>query len=105
MPSLRQHTTFFRASELQHYYCNDSAIRHLAIYGRLSLYDWLAKATVIRKSNNIFVIPLEVEERLFANRPWSYRTTFLNSLYEILRSIPPHLPLHLDFNDYPELFI
>ena len=105
MPSLRAHTVFFRASELQHYYCTDSAIQHLETYGRLSLYDWLTKTTVIRKSNNIFVVPLEIEERLFADRPWSYRIVFLNNLYEILRSIPPYKPLHIDFNDYPELFI
>ena len=105
MPSLRAHTVFFRASELQHYYCTASTIKHLETYGRLSLYDWLTKTTVIRKSNNIFVVPLEVEEQLFANRPWSYHTVFLNNIYEILRTIPPHKPLHIDFNDYPELFI
>lgn len=105
MPSMRQHTVFFRTSELQHYYCTDSAIQHLETYGRLSLYDWLTKTTIIRKPNNIFVVPLEVEEQLFANRPWSYRITFLDNIYEILRDIPPHLPLRLDFNDYPELFI
>ena len=105
MSSLRANTVFFRASELQHYYCTDSAVQHLKTYGRLSLYDWLTKTTVIRKSNNIFVIPLEIEHQLFSNRPWSYRTTFLNNIYEILRTIPPHLPLHIDFNDYPELFI
>ena len=105
MPSLRANTVFFRASELQHYYCTDSAIKHLETHGRLSLYDWITKTTVVRKANNIFVVPLEVEERLFANRPWSYRTTFLNNLYEILRTISPHKPLYIDFNDYPELFI
>ena len=105
MPSMRHHTVFFRASELQHYYCTDSAIQHLETYGRLSLYDWCTNTTVIRKSNNIFVVPHEVEEQLFVNRPWSYRTTFLNNIYEILRDIPPHLPLRLDFNNYPELFI
>ena len=105
MPSLRAHTVFFRASELQHYYGADSAIKHLETYGRLSLNDWLTKTTVIRKSNNIFVVPLEIEQQLFNHRPWSYRTAFLNSLYEILRTIPPHKPLHIDFNDYPELFI
>lgn len=105
MPSMRQHTVFFRAPALQHYYCTDSAIQHLETYGRLSLYDWLTKTTIIRKPNNIFVVPLEVEEQLFANRPWSYRITFLDNIYEILRDIPPHKPLHIDFNDYPELFI
>lgn len=105
MPSLRLHIVFFRASELQHYYCTDSAIQHLETYGRLSLYDWPTKTTVIRKSNNIFVVPLEIEERILANRPWSYRTVFLNNLYEILRTISPHKPLYIDFNDYPELFI
>ena len=105
MSSLRRHTVFFRTSELQHYYCNDSAIQHLATFGRLSLYDWPTKTTVIRKPNNIFVIPLEIEYQLFNGRPWSYRTAFLNNIYEILRPIPPHLPLHIDFNDYPELFI
>ena len=105
MPSLRPHTVFFRASVLQSYYCTDSAIQPLETHGRLSLYDWLTKTTIIRKSNNIFVVPLEVEERLFADRPWSYRTTFLNNLYEILRTIPPNKPLHIDFNDYPEFFI
>ena len=105
MPSLRQHTTFYRASTLLHYYCTDSAIKHLETYGRLSLYDWTAKTTVIRKSNNIFVVPLEIEQQIVGHRPWSYRTTFLDNLYEILRAIPPHLPLHIDFNDYPELFI
>ena len=105
MPNLRQHTVFFRASELQHCYCTDSAIKHLETYGRLSLYDWLTKTNVIRKPNNVFVVPLEVEYQLFTNHPWSYHTTFLNSLYEILRTIPPHKPLYIDFNDYPELFL
>ena len=105
MPNLRQYTVFFRASELQHHYCDDSAIQHLATFGRLSLYDWLTKTTIIRKPNNIFVVPLEVEHQLLNNSPWSYRTTFLNNIYEILRAIPPHLPLHIDFNNYPELFI
>ena len=105
MPSLRANIVFFRASELQHYYCTDSAIQHLETYGRLSLYDWLTKTTIIRKSNNIFVVPLEIEERLLAGRHWFYRTVFLNNLYEILRTIPPHKPLYIDFNDYPELFI
>ena len=105
MSSLRQHTVFYRASTLQHYYCTDSAIKHLETYGLLSLYDWTTKATVIRKPNNIFVVPLEIEQQIVGHRPWSYRTIFLNELYEILRAIPPHLPLHIDFNDYPELFI
>lgn len=105
MPSLRHHTVFFRAPALQHYFCSDSAIQHLETYGRLSLYDWTTKTTVIRKPDNIFVIPLEIEQQLLNHRPWSYRSAFLNSLYEILRTIPPHKPLHIDFNDYPELFI
>lgn len=105
MSRLRAHTTFFRASELRHYYCNDSAIKHLETYGRLSLYDWTTKATIIRKANNIFVVPLEIEQQIVGHRPWSYRKILLNELYEILRAIPPHLPLHIDFNDYPELLI
>lgn len=105
MSSLRQHTVFYRASTLQRYSCMDSAIKHLKTYGRLSLYDWTTKATVICKPNNIFVVPPEIEQQIIGHRPWFYCNVFLNDIYEILRAIPPHLPLHIDFNDYPELFI
>ena len=105
MSIIRNHTVFYRGTTFQHYYCNDSALRHLAAYGRLSLYDLTTHGTIVRKACNIYVLPLEIEDLLFKGRPWSYRSNILHEIYIILQSIPLHLPLHIDFNNYPELFI
>ena len=93
---------FYRASPgiVYYDYVSLSAIEHLQKYNRLTLYEHTSRRTIIRHTSNIFVAPD------FVNlKPLVYRVSFIDQIILILQTIPAHKPLHIDFNDYPELFI
>lgn len=71
MSSLRDYTVFYRGNYFYSTTTALSAIKHLSLYGRLSLYDLETHTTIIRKACNIFVIPADVEYLLTHGRPWS----------------------------------
>lgn len=93
---------FYRVSPgLVYYdYVSPSAIKHLQQYNRLTLYKHLSHQSIIRHASNIFIAPDFIN-----SKPLVHRVSFIDQIISILQTIPAHKPLHIDFNDYPELFI
>ena len=93
---------FYRVSPgiVYYDYVSPSAIEHLQKYNRLTLYEHTSRRTIIRHASNIFVAP-----DFLNSKPLAGRVAFVHSIIGILQAIPFHKPFHIDFNDYPELFI
>ena len=93
---------FYRVSPgiVDYDYVSPSTIEHLQKYNRLTLYEHTSRRASIRHTSNIFVAPDFIN-----SKPLAGRIAFVYSIISILQTIPSHKPLHIDFNDYPELFI
>ena len=81
-------------------YVSPSAIEHLQKYNRLTLYEHTSRRTIIRHASNIFVAPDFIN-----SKPLVGRVNLIDFVISILKTIPFHKPFHIDFDDYPELFI
>ena len=97
-----RHIIFYRISPGIVYYDYVSlfAIEHLQKYNRLTLYEHISRRTIIRHASNIFVAPDFIN-----SKPFVGRVNLIDSVINILKTIPFHKPFHIDFDDYPELFI
>ena len=96
-----RHLIIYRVPDGLHYdYINSSALDHLRNFGRLTLYYYKTRRSYFRHHSNIFVVP-----EFINNLPMNKRLYFVDNFIQLLHTVPPHKPLHLDLNDYPELFI
>ena len=85
---------------LHYEYFYPSAIDHLRKFGRITVYYYRTRQSYIRHHTNVFIVPDFIN-----TLPLSRRVYFIDQIIQLLATIPLHKPLHLDLNDYPELFI
>ena len=97
-----RHIIFYRISPgiVYYEYVSLSAIEHLQKYNRLTLYEHTSRQTIIRHTSNIFIAPDFIN-----SKPLVGRASLIDFVISILKTIPFHKPFHIDFDDYPELFI
>ena len=97
----RCHLIIYRVPDGLHYdYISSSALDHLHKFGRMTLYYFKTRQSYIRRHTDIFVVP-----EFISKLPMKQRLYFVDNFIQLLRTIPLHKPLYIDFNDYPELFI
>ena len=93
---------FFRVPDGINYdYVEARTIYHLQKYGRVTLYYFRTQRSYIRHHSNVFLAPSFINERPYHKD----RIYFIYNIIQILSTIPLHKPLHIDLDDYPELFI